>query len=431
MQRYAKTKDSGIEWVGPIPAHWSVKPLFALFRERQMPNYGNKEKNVLSLSYGKIIRRDVESNFGLLPESFETYNTIEPENIVLRLTDLQNDKRSLRCGFVGERGIITSAYLTLEKLKGAEVLPAYAYYLLHGYDMRKVFYSMGGGVRQSIKFDDLKRLPILLPPLQEQSQIVEYLDSKIKLLDESVDGNKKLRKLFEEARIGCITQAISGNTRPGDFLDSGVELIPKIPKNWQITKLKYLTRKIGSGVTPRGGATVYLEKGIPILRSQNIHFSEIRLDDVAYISEETHNEMSSTKVLQGDVLLNITGASIGRCNYWRDTSEANVTQHVCIVRPNNLIATKYLYYYLSSSLGQIQIDLNQNGISREGLNHDSLGSFLILLPPLKEQYQIVDSLERQTHYIDTGLKQKQKVAELLGEARSSLVSESVTGKIRL
>lgn len=83
MQTYAKTKDSGIEWVGPIPPHWSVKPLFALFRERQMPNYGNKETNVLSLSYGKIIRRDVESNFGLLPESFETYNIIEPENIVL------------------------------------------------------------------------------------------------------------------------------------------------------------------------------------------------------------------------------------------------------------------------------------------------------------------------------------------------------------
>ena len=397
MQKYTKTKDSGAEWVGAIPAHWSVKPLFAMFRERQVPNYGNKETNVLSLSYGKIIRRDVESNFGLLPESFETYNIVEPENIVLRLTDLQNDKRSLRCGFVGERGIITSAYLTLEKLKDAEILPEYAFYLLHSYDMRKVFYGMGGGVRQTIKFDDLKRIPITLPTLLEQEQIIARIKRKIDLLDSVLDGKRRLLSLFEEERVGAITDVISGGAPLiGKFQDQDAKWADVIPKNWQLTKLKYLTRKIGSGVTPKGGATVYLEKGIPILRSQNIHFSGINLEDVAYIPEETHAEMSSTKVLPGDVLLNITGASIGRCNYWRDNTEANVTQHVCIVRPNSLVATEYLYYFLSSAFGQHQIDLNQNGISREGLNYADLSSFLVLLPPIQEQQRIISTLKQKT-----------------------------------
>ena len=154
MRQYPTYKDSGIEWVGAMPERWSAKPLFALFKERQYLNVGNQEANVLSLSYGRIIRRDVESNFGLLPESFETYNIVEPLNIVLRLTDLQNDKRSLRCGLVNEKGIITSAYLTLQKIKDVDC--KYMYYLLHNYDIRKVFYSMGGGVRQIIKFDDLK-----------------------------------------------------------------------------------------------------------------------------------------------------------------------------------------------------------------------------------------------------------------------------------
>ena len=142
---------------------------------------------MLSLRYGRIIRRNIESNFGLLPESFETYNIVEPLDIVLRLTDLQNDKRSLRCGLVKEKGIITSAYLTLRKIKDVDC--KYMYYLLHNYDIRKVFYSMGGGVRQSIKFDDLKRLPILLPSIEEQRAITTYLDKKITQIDVLI--NKK------------------------------------------------------------------------------------------------------------------------------------------------------------------------------------------------------------------------------------------------
>lgn len=115
INKYDEYKNSGIEWIREIPQHWKVCKILKLYKERKCKNKGNTETNVLSLSYGNIKRRNVENNMGLLPESFETYNVIFPDNIVLRLTDLQNDHRSLRCGLVKEQGIITSAYVTLEK----------------------------------------------------------------------------------------------------------------------------------------------------------------------------------------------------------------------------------------------------------------------------------------------------------------------------
>lgn len=170
----AEMKDSGIEWVGNIPAHWDVHPLYYYFSERKKKNYLGKEQNLLSLSYGKVIRKDINTSEGLLPDSFNGYNIIESGDIVLRLTDLQNDKRSLRTGLVKEHGIITSAYVTLKAAK--EVVPEYFHYLLHAYDVMKVLYNMGNGVRQGLNYSELSKMHIVAPPLDEQKNIAARLD---------------------------------------------------------------------------------------------------------------------------------------------------------------------------------------------------------------------------------------------------------------
>ncbi|MGN7472395.1 restriction endonuclease subunit S [Brevibacillus sp. SAFN-007a] len=202
-----KMKDSGVEWIGEIPKEWSISPFFTIFEESKIKNLGNMEQNVLSLSYGKIVRRDVESNFGLLPDSFETYQIIDNGTIVLRLTDLQNDKRSLRVGLAKERGIITSAYLALRaKYINAE----YAYYLLHSYDLCKVFYGLGDGVRQSIGYADLKWLPIVLPSEIEQTQIVNFLDQKTVEIDELIFYIRTQLNNLKEYRQSLIFEAVTG-----------------------------------------------------------------------------------------------------------------------------------------------------------------------------------------------------------------------------
>lgn len=204
-----KMKDSGIEWLGEVPEQWDIKPLFAYMKKKQLKNVNNIEQNVLSLSYGKIVRRDVESNFGLLPESFETYQIVEPGNIILRLTDLQNDKRSLRVGLVKERGIITSAYLCLQ-ITTEELNSEYAYYLLHTYDLKKVFYNLGSGVRQSLKYDELKRMPLLIPPLKEQEKIVNYLSTKTEQLDALVNDLIKQIGSIKKYKESLINEVATG-----------------------------------------------------------------------------------------------------------------------------------------------------------------------------------------------------------------------------
>jgi len=201
-------KPSGVEWLGEIPEHWSIFPLFTLLPERAERNAEGQEENVLSLSYGKIIRRNVDNNYGLLPESFDTYQIVSKGHIILRLTDLQNDKRSLRVGLVKETGIITSAYICLNP---KDILhPEYAGYLLHSYDVSKVFYSYGGGVRQSMKYDDLKWMPILTPNYQEQHAIASFLDRETGRIDGLIEKiNLSIEKL-QEYRSALISAAVTG-----------------------------------------------------------------------------------------------------------------------------------------------------------------------------------------------------------------------------
>ena len=154
---YPHYKATDIPWIGSLPVDWTTKPLFAVMRAARRSNAGMIEDNLLSLSYGRVVRRDIDSLDGLLPDSFETYQIVEPNDIVFRFTDLQNDQRSLRSARVTERGIITSAYTAATPVG---IDQRYAAYLMRAYDTSKVFYGLGGGVRQSLNFADVRRSPL-------------------------------------------------------------------------------------------------------------------------------------------------------------------------------------------------------------------------------------------------------------------------------
>lgn len=201
-------KDSGVEWLEEIPSSWKVTPTYSVCKSTTFKNYNGLETNILSLSYGKIIRRNVESNFGLLPESFDTYQIINKGDIILRLTDLQNDKNSLRVGLVKERGIITSAYLKI--VSASCLISSYLYYLLYSYDITKVFYGMGGGLRQSMKFEDFRRLPLLIPTKEEQSAIVKHLDQLTAKIDTLIEKQLQQIELLKERRTALISAAVTG-----------------------------------------------------------------------------------------------------------------------------------------------------------------------------------------------------------------------------
>ncbi len=196
---------------------------------------------------------------------------------------------------------------------------------------------------------------------------------------------------------------------------------------WPVDRIKDRVSKIGSGVTPSGGAASYLDDGVPLLRSQNVHFDGLRLDDVAYISDETHDEMSGSKLRARDVLLNITGASIGRCAFVPDNfGEGNVNQHVCIIRPTAGLDHKFLTYCLSAPWGQDQVFSSFTGASRQGLGQRDLGAIQVPLPPLPEQQRIAAYLDASCAVIDAAVAAKRRQLETLDAVRESIIETAVT-----
>lgn len=213
--------------------------------------------------------------------------------------------------------------------------------------------------------------------------------------------------------------------RYSEYKDSGVKWIGEIPGHWKTPKLNRVVSKVGSGSTPRGGSEVYIDEGIKFLRSQNIHFEGLNLDSVVYIPDSINEQMKNTQVQPFDVLLNITGGSIGRCFYVDDTlGKANVNQHVCIIRPLS-VNYRFLKYFLQSNSGQSQVWFYQKG-DREGLSAESIKTFRLPLPPLPEQEAIVTYLDTKVAKIDEYISIAEKKIAALEELRQTIITEAVT-----
>lgn len=204
-------KPSSLIWIDSIPKHWQTFALHQLVFQVKNKNTSFSETNLLSLSYGKIKRKDINTTDGLLPASFDGYNIIEKDDIVLRLTDLQNDHTSLRVGLSPERGIITSAYITLRTYTKENA--KYLYYLLHCFDIVKGFYGMGSGVRQGLNYDEVKELKVILPPQNEQAQIASFLDSQCNEIDLLIEQKQLLIADLEAYKRSLIFEIVTGKRK--------------------------------------------------------------------------------------------------------------------------------------------------------------------------------------------------------------------------
>lgn len=204
-------KDSGIPWVGKIPAKWAVLPIYCVYGERKRKNVFGTEQNLLSLSYGKVIRKDINTNGGLLPSNYNGYNIIEKNDIIIRPTDLQNDRTSLRTGLVKEHGIITSAYIALKPKN--RVSSKFYHYLLHSYDVKKVFYNMGNGVRQGLNYGEFAKLMVYSPPLSEQEAIADYLDNKCAEIEQIIADKKSQIETLDGYKKSLIFEYVTGKKK--------------------------------------------------------------------------------------------------------------------------------------------------------------------------------------------------------------------------
>jgi len=280
----------------------------------------------------------------------------------------------------------------------------------------------GTGLRRII-LHDLNRFQIPLPPLPEQRRIAEILgtvDNAIQKVGGAIESTERLKKGLMQR---LLTRGI-GHER----FKFSKEFSTEIPEEWDVVKLEDVTGHVGSGLTPRGGALTYLDHGIPLIRSQNVLMNKLDLSDVAYISKETHKYMVRSVVFSGDLLLNITGASIGRVAIIpKSVSEANVNQHVCCIRFSEVIIPIFASYYLSSANGQNQIMSFQSGATRQGLNYQQVKAILIPLPPIPEQRRIAEILSA----VDRKLELERRRKEKLERVKKGLMNELLAGRKRV
>ncbi|MCS5694139.1 restriction endonuclease subunit S [Cyanobium sp. FGCU-6] len=411
LKPYPKMKRSGVPWLGVVPEHWEVLPALAVFRPRQVRNIGMIESTVLSLSYGRIIVKPPEKLRGLVPESFETYQVVDPGNIIVRTTDLQNDQTSLRIGHSKHRGVITSAYMCLETMP--QVSNKFGYQYLNAYDLLKIIYGFGSGLRQNLDFCDIKRMPVLVPPLPEQAAIVRYLDHADRKIRRYIRAKQKLIKLLEEQKQTIIHRAVARGLDPDVRLKpSGVEWLGDVPEHWEVSRVKneffcLNRRRIPLSATERGAMTLrtydyYGASGV-IDKVDEYLFD----DDLLLIAEDGANL----------VLRNLPLAIIARGKFW-------VNNHAHILKPK-----RGSLEYLAAVMECINYQPWISGAAQPKLTLDRLMSITIAVPPAEEQEEIVKVQTEETGPLRAAINQANREITLLREYRTRLIADVVTGKL--
>ena len=419
-------KPSGVDWVQQIPQHWNVFPLTRCCSECRDKNTGSRESNVLSLSYGRIVRRDVETNFGLLPASFDTYKIVQDGNLVLRLTDLQNDKRSLRVGRATERGIITSAYVCLQC--GPRLDDRFTYYLLHAYDIAKVFYSYGGGVRQSMKFDDFKTVPIFVPPLQTQQAIADFLDGKTAAIDALCEKKARLLALLSEKRAALIHRAVTKGLDPNvPTKDSGVPWIGEIPAHWHTRKLRYIASKLQGRLLVQPHL-YFQEEGVPIVFGYNIKKGVIDESGLSRVSFDADAAHAHARASEGDLFTVRVGApgmtavvppSLDGCHF----------ASIMWVHQHPRASSEWLCHAMNSPVVQGQIHAANYGATLGQFNIADAVDWVLPFPPKREQTTIAEFLTRTLESITRIEEAATRQIEHIREYRHALITAAVTGQL--
>lgn len=434
---YPAYEEQNFGFLGDLPSHWKRRRLRFTASEPLM--YGANEAAVSEdRTLPRYIRiTDVKSDGTLHEDTFRSLSEEIAAPYILQDGDILLARSGATVGksfqYFDDWGRAAYAgYLIRYRTDRDVIIARFASY----YFQTECYWScikstLIQSTIENFSAEKYKDLYLPIPEDREQKQIADFLDWKTGQIDALIAKKKKLIEKLKERRIAVITHAVTKGLNPdAPMHDSGIPWLGQVPEHWEVEKLKFSVSKVGSGVTPKGGAESYEQSGIPLLRSQNIHFDGLRMDDVVFILQDTHEAMGNSQVKDGDVFINVTGASIGRCYFAdEDLGGANVNQHVCIVRPEEALLTRFLHYLFWSELGQLQIQLEQGGSGREGLNFVSIKNFVFPLPKPSEQQLIVDHMDVTLRQLSGLISKAKDAVQLLTEYRTALITAATTGKI--
>jgi len=398
-EKYPEYKDSGVEWLGNIPTNWSSIRGKTVFKNNKDLNKGMKNNNVLSLTMSGVINRDHENNEGLLPSDYQTFQIFEKDDLVFKLIDLDNYKTS-RVGIVHEKGIMSSAYIRLI-IRNDKFVQRYFYYLYYHFYIRGIYNFLGSGVRSTLNPIDLLNMEILTPNLIEQNEITKYLDEKTSSIDQTIERKQKLIELLKEKKSEIINDAVTrviGNAE----------------------KLKYIApeRKIKLDTAPAHLKYVGLE---------NV---ESLTGRIVESKEKSEPESSVNIFYKGDVLFGKLRPYLAKV-LSTDFDGVCSGEFLTLVPKKDKIISKYLFYKLLSKDFIKAINDSTYGTKMPRANWQFIGNQAVIYPSLDEQIRIVNLLDRKMEVFERLIVDINKSIELLQEFKFSLISNVVTGKIKV
>ena len=411
-------------WIKNKPMNWKihrVKNHFILTKNKTDSPEGYP---ILSLTMRGIIERDISSNEGQLPETYNGYNLLEKDDIVFNPMDLIS-------GWVDcspHQGLISPSYKVIRPTSSKVDIKFYTYYFQTHYK-EKIFFPFGEGVHYEYRWglgtETLKNFPIVVPPIHEQQQIVSFLDTKTSLIDSLIEKTQQKIELLKEKRTSIINEVVTKGLNPGvEMKNSGVEWIGEIPSHYQIGKLKHLCnenqRSLSNSTDPNYELN-YIE-------ISDVNSEGVIGNSTPYIFSESPSRCRRI-VQKGDVIVSTVRTylkSIGLI-------EEEVEDLICstgfsVLTPNKEINSKYLFYLLRTEWFISMVITNSEGVSYPSIKSEKLMNIDVVFCEFSEQQQIVEYLDEQTQKIDKTISIEEKRIELIKEYRQSLISEVVTGK---
>ena len=443
MKRYEKYKPSGIEWIGEIPAHWEVKKLGWLGKFSasgidkkivkgeplvKMINYtdiyGNKKLTltanrkymIVSSPAEKKIEHQVNVGDLIFTPSSETVDEIGLSAVVIdELPDTVYSYHVIRLRFNKELNLGFKKYLCNNN------------FVLNQFSKKAK-----GTTRQIIGRDVFKNILVIIPPLEEQTAIADYLDRKTAQIDELIAGKKRLLELYEEEKTAIINQAVTKGINPDvPMKDSSIEWIGEIPEHWEVKKLNSMCRFVRGNSNFKKDELLDNGKYIALQYGKTYKVNEIDKKYEYYVNDEFYKISQVVKL--GDVILISTSETIddlGHSVFYNRKDMGLLGGEQILLRPNcDIVNDKYLYY--SSKVFTKELRKYATGIKVFRFNISDLKKIYIPVPPLEEQTAIVKYIEKEIARINTKVEKTKKLIELLEEYKQALISEVVTGKIKV
>lgn len=421
-------KDSGVEWIGKIPANWEVVKTKHCYTNHKLiaGNFADSYER-LALTLNGVIKRPKDDSKGLQPEAFNGYQILKSNELVFKLIDLENISTS-RVGYSPYTGIVSPAYIILHPNKDAESRYGVYYYLSMW--QREVFNHMGDdGVRSSLNAGDLLNTPYLSTTQEEKVRIVSFLDTECSRIDSVIKQTRASIEEYKKLKQAVITQAVTKGIRPNrEMKDCGIESIGEIPNNWTVKRVKYVANSLGKG----NGITkeeVYEDGDIQCVRYGEI-YSKYERDVTDTFSLTKLEEINNPRFISyGDILFAGTGElveEIGKNIVYLGRKDCLAGGDIIIMKHSqNPI---FLNFALGSAYSQNQKSMGKAKLKVVHISSTEIGDIRIALPSLSEQNEIVLYLNEKIQIIDDLIKRKEYLITELGTYKKSLIFEYVTGK---